>query len=683
VLSIERGNNRIRCIVSGTGSASDDDQLLSDATTALNDSTADDKTLVISGLVNVTTNHDFTGAVSLVGEGASAQLDYSSLGSFTWNNAWQPSDETHFDCTTAAGDPRITVTAGTPPAEGDWVVLWSEDQIQGVPPHYGEGRAQCPAELHQVSIVDSGVPHVFGYIVDTMTAGARARGVVVPMLDGVKVDNLILNWADATEPVDFKTALRFVRCNNVTVTDSVRTTAYAPGCFWFRCCANVKCNATIGGLLSRDDQNGVYGFVSDCVNGAKYDVLVKGCRHSHTTTSCMSSDFSRTIDSVSGNVITSAAHGFQDGYNISFGGSLPTGLSADTNYWVSNSTTNTFELLDAPGGSTVVLSSTTAGGTIYRQIRWGTPLNVVFEGIVHVPSNVTTGPAYTGIVAFDTHAEGYGIICKADFHMEGRAVNVACQSRSRNTTFKGCTIHGQPGTYGFRLYGADGRVEGCTVYNSWRPVYITSLEGNNPDRCVVTNSVFDGNNAEAVIAIAGDNHRVERNTFMNCSSSNGTTPFTSKSYVRLAGGTGHRVLCNSMSKDLNDFALDCFTLDETDIEFVGNACPGYGASDAGLGRNRPFTADAGTNVLTTSPSHGFAEDDEVYVTTTGTLPSPLDTMPTQSYYVIYLSSTTLKLEATLGGGEVDITTAGTGTHYIWPVGRYGLDSTYSSANFTD
>lgn len=74
-----------------------------------------------------------------------------------------------------------------------------------------------------------------------------------------------------------------------------------------------------------------------------------------------------------------------------------------------------------------------------------------------------------------------------------------------------------------------------------------------------------------------------------------------------------------------------------------------------------FTVDAGTDVLTVT-AHSFANDDRVYVFTSDTLPSPLDS--TTTYYVISSTGTTFKLSTSLGGGAVNITNAGTGIHYI-------------------
>jgi hypothetical protein len=75
----------------------------------------------------------------------------------------------------------------------------------------------------------------------------------------------------------------------------------------------------------------------------------------------------------------------------------------------------------------------------------------------------------------------------------------------------------------------------------------------------------------------------------------------------------------------------------------------------------PFTAVAATNLIT-SAAHGLSAGVRVRVSSTAALPAGL--AAATDYFVIAsgLASNDFKLSATLGGGEVDITDAGTGTH---------------------
>lgn len=74
------------------------------------------------------------------------------------------------------------------------------------------------------------------------------------------------------------------------------------------------------------------------------------------------------------------------------------------------------------------------------------------------------------------------------------------------------------------------------------------------------------------------------------------------------------------------------------------------------------TFTAAISDVITSVGHGFQDGRYVAVASTGTLPAGLDEVT--PYYVINSTADTFKLSTTLGGGAVDITDAGSGTHYI-------------------
>lgn len=71
-----------------------------------------------------------------------------------------------------------------------------------------------------------------------------------------------------------------------------------------------------------------------------------------------------------------------------------------------------------------------------------------------------------------------------------------------------------------------------------------------------------------------------------------------------------------------------------------------------------FTADAGTDVVT-STAHGLSDTDEIYLDSTGTLPAGM----VATMFVRDSTTDTFKVALTEGGAAVNITDAGTGTHY--------------------
>lgn len=114
-------------------------------------------------------------------------------------------------------------------------------------------------------------------------------------------------------------------------------------------------------------------------------------------------------------------------------------------------------------------------------------------------------------------------------------------------------------------------------------------------------------------------------------------------------------------------STDTFQLSET----LGGAA--INIADAGTGTHTvvtlrsntttslPFTADA-SDVCLTATAHGFANGQQVAVSSTGLLPGGLSAATV--YFVRDADVLTFKLAATIGGGAVDITDSGSGTHTI-------------------
>ena len=75
-----------------------------------------------------------------------------------------------------------------------------------------------------------------------------------------------------------------------------------------------------------------------------------------------------------------------------------------------------------------------------------------------------------------------------------------------------------------------------------------------------------------------------------------------------------------------------------------------------------YTVNPATDVFTVQ-NGGYQDDDELYVFTSDTQPTPLALNATV-YYVVSASGLTFKLSATSGGAPINITDAGTGVQFI-------------------
>lgn len=72
-----------------------------------------------------------------------------------------------------------------------------------------------------------------------------------------------------------------------------------------------------------------------------------------------------------------------------------------------------------------------------------------------------------------------------------------------------------------------------------------------------------------------------------------------------------------------------------------------------------FTANDTTNVLQAT-AHGLSNNTIVYLTSTGTLPDPLQ--ENTAYYVVNATANDFKVSLTEGGAAIDLLDTGTGTH---------------------
>jgi hypothetical protein len=692
---IDRTNDTIVVNVTGTADAATDTANFQIAVDLLN---AEDKggTIGINGIVVLNQNFDLTKSISILGTSPDAEIRYAGSGGtmLSWNETWSPRTETgtQFDIVATGGDGKVTVSSGTAPARGDWVVIWSDDQITGAPPHFDDPKAQCPEEMHQVEYVqdDSSAFWVSGFVVDTMSAGAAAQGVVIPSttLDqDIVIDKVKFGQVAGNSTSDFSYIMKFTACENITITDSVTSTRECQGGVWFQYCANVRCRMSYNGSEKND---GTYATVVSSCNGVVIDGIWRGYRHTFTTASgyainTAQTDIISAVDTGTETLTTSFAHGLEVGMQIFCTGSLPTGLNTTDRFWVESVPTDTTLTVKATvGGGAVNLTSTTTGGVINRQGRWGTPIGVITEGPIYISPKVNEASgAESNRTSWDTHAEGYGVICRNDFIMEGgTGGDIAANVRSRGAQFQGCTFKGiGGGSNGIQVTAADVTISNCTFEGNWRGVLIQDV-GAAPDDVTISNCLFKDNTGYSIWQSDGDNLYVLNNSFRNAAYTRGNSPFNSKSLLRISGGTGHRVHGNVMQKDTNDHVIDIYQLDETDIDVTGNVATGYGSGVVGFGRILPIiSVDTGAETMDVTGAHGFASNDRVRFTTTGSLPGGLS--PATDYYVISGDTNTFGVSVTPGpGGAVNLTSAGSDSS-VENGGVNTIEAAYDGVNTID
>ena len=681
-------------IVAGSGDASADATALSAAVAQLN--AAGCGTLWIDGTVIVNTTQAFTGPINVRGlnrEGVPVIESRITTADpvFSWNDSWAPAAQSTYSITTPNAFSEYFTSSAHDFSEGDWVVLWSNDQITGVPPHYGTGMGQHPMELHQVQVWDddNSRAYVEGFVVDQLTEDGLALACVCDMDEGVLVDNLKFTFTGTQ--ADYAVTLKFQCIENVVVADTVQFDRTSPGCVSFNFCANSVCRAHFDGTAADD---GVYHVVAGVVNGLLVDGVYRGGRHVFTTTSGDAEQLPNattpyyTISAVNSgtDTLTIGSHGLSVGDAVEFdsvSGTAPANLSEDTVYWVHTVSGDDVKLKSTVGGGVHDIGSPGEGSMrLYRQARWGTPLGVRCHGVAYVTPRLddTTWETH---VCWDTHAEGWGIVCAMQFNCTGYA-GVAAQTRSRATLFQDCYVWGGRETSsaakGIRTYAADTRIQNCHFEDLWLAVSIESPATNTD----ISHCTFEDIKGPAVYCVYGSDHTVRNNAFRDCAGTASGSPFLSKSVLWFdTTGDGIRVANNDIPLVSNDFSIDANQSDADDITVEGNVLKGYGTHSAGFGRTLAASSvSAAADTITFASAHGYADDDIVRLTTTaGDPPGGLTVLT--DYYVIATDSTTIQLAATAGGAAINITDAGTGTHSIENGEATALELAYRAENSVD
>jgi len=667
----------------GTGVAATDTAAFAAGLSVLND--AGGGVLYINGTVSLNADQDFTAAVSLIGvPGTDATIVLNDdSGTITWNETSTVLSGTDLGLTaTAAFADHIQVpTATNTLVAGDWFYAFSDDPVDGCT--HNEGYGNNPGEIHQVKEIrqsTGGSDYIVfdDFIVDALTNGQKV--VELSMLDGIEVKGLKFKWAGSTTPTD--SAIRFRCCANVVV-ENCHWELPSPNEIQFIYCADsIVTKCTFEGAEDWDGGDG-YGVVFGPCNRCIFsDSVAYGYRHVFTTTAQSITETGTFTANAGTDVITSNSHGHLEGtiLRVSSSGSLPGGLSASTDYYVTSVTANTFQLASSYSGSyenIVNITSAGSGTHTWTNIdRQGTPRNVLVKGVIAHGNGSSTST----LVPFDTHAEGWGIVfdgCVADIPSEYRLPassstinnNRAFQTRSRNTIFRNCTVNGSGIVNPILILGENAKVLNCYFENFWYGIQVKDdTSGGVPhgvDGMVVSGCVFKTSTGPGVLITDGANHTISYCEFVECGSL-ATSEFRAPIYIESTDGLGgHRVMyCSLDNQTANILSIGGTGFLSGEVNFVGNNMRGY------AGEGPVFTANAGTDTIN-SALHELLNGQAVRLTTTGTLPAGLAIDTT--YYVVQKTNSTFKLSLTAGGAPVNITDGGTGTHKWDRTTDSGLD----------
>lgn len=565
--------------------------------------------ILIHGKVTLNTSYNFTTAVSLYGvPGTGAEIELTDNSYLGWNTTYNPLSGSSTSITaTAAKQAYIKVATGTL-TQGQWFFALADDTIEGVTHSNG-----TVTSLLSGATADAGTDKI------TYTShGLSDNTAVILTSTGTMPGGLseeTTYWVVNKTANDFQVAA--TRAGSAIDITSAGTGTLKVKNITANCPMELhqvkEIRETSGGYdyIVFDD------FIVDAltvnprvvaVTSPTEGVCVKGIRFSWTGTSTPTNStlqfmkcFNVTVENCvwenngpnevfflycAQATITNCKMESRKGYNTSDGYAVVAGTSTDVIF--SNS-------ICKGQRHAFTTSAVTSNGA-----RYGTVRNCLVQGVIAHQSGRTDST----LIAFDTHAEGWGVVfdscyCYVPYDPRNPSVasptyntNIAFQSRSRHTLFRNCHVFGSGLTYGFNLLGSDHRVEHCTVQGGWRGIRAyedtTGLTSGANRAIIKYCSIEDlsGDNGGAgVILEHGTNHVVAHCDFYDVAGT-GSYGGIDPGCVFIGEGTGHRILNNTMNKVSNKYCIAGTGFDSGDVEITGNSMIGYtgvsGVTDSGF-----------------------------------------------------------------------------------------------------
>lgn len=466
-------------------------------------------------------------------------------------------------------------------AAGDWVLIWSDDEVPNVSPHLD---IQYPAELHRVARIKD-VSGTDTYVLSDPVRDAfttRPKIEVVPLTRGVGVADVRLQSTDQPANTAW-TSFQFQRCLSPRV-ERLFTEESGCGDLQFNYCADVQVN-DFSGLQQGANSNDVYGVVAGTCNGVLFqDSTWHETRHLFTTFGAKRTAASwavgQTILSI--NVWrTSAGKLYRATTTGTTGATAPTHTSGTAS--------------DGGVAWQYVCNTSSSEG-----IRFGGPLNAVVK---NVTGYCGTSDQDEGMVIFDTHPEGHGVLfdtCRTFSGGVSGIVTYGFSSRSRHTELRRCEVHAKENgaVYGFYSSGYGSSVRDSLFRNTW---YGVRAQARDALSC--RGSEFVDNFGNAFRIQAGNDHEFDGNVVSGgCAQAS-----TDETFIKVIAGTGHKIMRNQLYKGTNTWSV---SVDQAPsgtwrdhVDFRHNYVEGYGSG--AIGSDTGTTP--GASMETEYASHNFTD----------------------------------------------------------------------------
>lgn len=453
------------------------------------------------------------------------------------------------------------IPSGVTLAMGDYVLVWSDDNISGVAAHHGNSGYQRSAELHRVNHQDGGGWVLDCDIIDSLTTNPRV--CKIDMLRNCGISDLTFGSNQVDDDVTEITSLPQISCVNVQrchgfVAENIQVDDSGCGGFDLQLCADSRV-AGYNGVRQFNNRRTYAVTIGVCTNVVYQDSVWHNTRH----------------------MITSAGLQVTAGDNIRYGTARGC-KGINLHQYVSG---------DA-------IDTAFAGMDLHAE-SWGFELNNC-----HVHNSMYWDGGAEQFFAFSTRARNTRFInC---YHHSGMTQTVP----GGGTWYE--SYYGQVDV-GWRIMANDAQITGCHQDRGWMGVLIQADTVNTsfiPQRTKIQSSTFENITGSVIhmdTAIASNGIEMHHSTVRNCGAryNPGGSPEFRGALIRVLGGSGHKFRYNNLDKGNNIYTLDVDTLTSSDLDFAYNSCKGYGSGKLGV---RGDTGDPKSVSTTSGPSINSAFD---------------------------------------------------------------------------
>jgi hypothetical protein len=276
--TLEAKASKVDVTVTGTGNADQDEQSLKKALTYLQGSK---RTLWLAGDIFSRSWNRIGSSIAVRGKDG-AHMKILSEGAFVYSKSGFPSKpySTHPKATAIAGYDCFQTEAPLPVKRGDWVLLYSDDQLI-VHPHNGVSGYQSPAEIHRVERVDGNIVYIAGAMIDNIATNGRVAKLPEPIQSPL-IENVSFEFVGQTQ-ANYASCLYLSGCASPRLVN-VRIYSDGPGAINMKYCMDGSIDSpTVEGTKAAD---GVYGIMLSLCNGIIVNQgHMNGTRHPITSSS--------------------------------------------------------------------------------------------------------------------------------------------------------------------------------------------------------------------------------------------------------------------------------------------------------------------------------------------------------------------------------------------------------------